>query len=68
MLANTKRIYQLATFTVELRQKGWFYWPSYGDKAEVKGPYKSATSVSLMIARRLRKEIEKRDAVHALPE
>ena len=68
MLANTKRIYQLGTFTVELRAKGWFFWPSYGDKNEAKGPYSSSTSVSLMIARQLGKEIKKRDAVHQLPE
>lgn len=68
MLTNARRTYQLATFTVESRPKGWYFWPSYGEKSEAKGPYKSPTSVALMIARRLRKEIEKRDSVHALPE
>lgn len=68
MLSNAKRVYQLGTYTVELRAKGWFFWPSYGDKADAKGPYSTPTSVALMIARQLGKEITKRDAVHALPE
>lgn len=64
MLANTKRIYSLATFTVELRQKGWFYWPTYGEKGEPKGPYSSIASVTLMIARELKREMAKRDGPH----
>ena len=39
-----------------------------GDKSEVKGPYSSMASVTLMIARQLKREITKRDAVHQLPE
>ncbi len=62
MLASDKRIYALVGFTVERRQKGWFYWPTYGEKAEAKGPYGSMTSVTLMIARELKREITKRDA------
>ena len=61
MLANAKRIYALATFTVELREKGWFYWPTYGEKDEAKGPYSSMASVTLMIARELKREVTKRD-------
>jgi hypothetical protein len=68
MLTNVKRTYMLANYTVELRPKGWFYWKSYGDKSDVKGPYSSIASVTLMIARQLKREITKRDAVHALPE
>ena len=60
MLANGKRIYALATFTVELREKGWFYWPTYGEK-EAKGPYRSMASVTLTIARELKREIIKRE-------
>jgi hypothetical protein len=67
MLANTKRTYALKEFTVELRPKGWYFWRTYGDKNEAKGPYKNPTSVSLMIARELKREILKRDAVHQLP-
>jgi hypothetical protein len=64
MLANQKRVYALAGFTVELRQKGWFYWPTYGEKNEAKGPYGGMASVTLMIARELKREITKRDAPH----
>jgi hypothetical protein len=60
MLANAKRVYALAAFTVELRQKGWFYWPTYGEKGDAKGPYSSMVSVTLMIARQLKREITKR--------
>lgn len=67
MLSNAKRTYMLATFTVELRTKGWFFWPTYGDKTEARGPYSSITSVSLMVARQLKREITKRDAVHEVP-
>jgi hypothetical protein len=67
MLSNAKRTYMLANFTVELRAKGWFFWPTYGDKTEARGPYSSITSVSLMVARQLKREITKRDAVHEMP-
>jgi len=67
MLSNAKRTYMLANYTVELRVKGWFYWPTYGDKSDAKGPYSSIVSVSLMIARQLGREIKKRDGVHELP-
>jgi hypothetical protein len=56
------------TFTVELRSKGWHYWRTYGDKEDIKGPYSSMSSVTLMIARELKRELSKRDAAHALPE
>jgi hypothetical protein len=68
MLQNTKRTYALKEFTVEQRPKGWYYWRTYGDKHEAKGPYSSMASVTLMIARELKREITKREAVHALPE
>lgn len=64
MLANVKRVYALANFTVELRQRGWFFWPTYGEKSEAKGPYGSMASVTLMIARELKREITKRDGPH----
>jgi hypothetical protein len=41
MLVNAKRVYALVSFTVELRQRGWFYWPTYGEKGDAKGPYSS---------------------------
>ena len=66
MLTNTKRVYMLGTYTVEYRQTGWWYWPSYGDKKEAKGPYSSMASVTLMIARQLVREITKRDAPYSM--
>ena len=66
MPSNVKRTYMLANYTVELRGKGWFYWPTYGEKTDAKGPYSSIVSVSLMIARQLGREIKKRDGVHEL--
>jgi hypothetical protein len=67
MLANARRTYQLAQYTVERRHNGWFYWESYGEKRDAKGPYSTPTSVALMIARNLGKEIMRRDKVHELP-
>jgi hypothetical protein len=61
MLADAKRVYALAGFTVELRQRGWFFWPTYGERSDAKGPYSSMASVTLMIARELKREITKRD-------
>jgi hypothetical protein len=37
MLPNAKRVYALQAYTVELRAKGWFYWPTYRDKDQAKG-------------------------------
>ena len=68
MLMNVKRVYALKEFTVERRAKGWYFWRTYGGKDDLKGPYGSMTSVSLMIARQLRRELAKRDAQHQLPE
>jgi hypothetical protein len=62
MLTNAKRIYALAAYTVEHRPRGWYYWRTYGDDDEVKGPYSSLSSVTLIIARQLKREIVKRDA------
>lgn len=66
MLANSKRLYTLGVFTVEHRAKGWFYWPLYGDKKAAKGPYSSMSSVTLMVARELKREIARRDAPYSM--
>jgi hypothetical protein len=68
VLTNTKRVYKLAEFTVERRPKGWYFTRTarFSDKPEWRGPYSSMASVSLMIARQLKKEIEKRDAPYNL--
>jgi hypothetical protein len=68
MLTNPKRIYKLAEFTVERRDKGWFFTRTarFDDKEEWRGPYSSLPSVTLMIARELKKEIAKRDTPYNL--
>ena len=69
MLTNAKRKYALADYSVEYRPgKGWFFGRQLEKSHHFKGPYKSVSSVTLMIARALRKEIERRDAPFSLPE
>jgi hypothetical protein len=70
MLENVKRTYALADYTVECKGGKWFFWKTarYGDKEERHGPYSSETSVALMIARQLKREIAKREERHKLPE
>ena len=55
-------VYALQGFTVERRPRGWFFTRTYvrGDKPEWRGPYRSEASVTLMIARELKREINKR--------
>jgi hypothetical protein len=60
MLDNRKRIYALAGWTVERRARGWYMRRTSYDEPWL-GPYSSEASVSLMIARRLRKELLFRD-------
>jgi hypothetical protein len=59
---NAKCIYALGMWTVEKRPNGWHFSKSayHGDKHEWRGPYSSEFSVTLMIARELRREIKKR--------
>jgi hypothetical protein len=65
MLQNYRRRYMLGVFTVEYRVgRGWFYGGPFDKPADYKGPYSNPTSVSLMIARSLRKEVERRDEPH----
>lgn len=61
MLTNRPRIYALADYTVECRARGWYFGRPHQPRSEFKGPYRSVASVTLMIARRLRKEVERRD-------
>ena len=64
MLQNFRRRYLLGVYTVERTAKGWQFCQSGREKE--KGAwsphYSSITSVTLMIARNLRKEVERRDA------
>ena len=59
----------LQGFTVERRARGWYFAKTYmhGDKPEWKGPYRSEASVTLMIARELRREIKRRCPAAADP-
>lgn len=67
MLQNGKRAYMLAEYTVECKRDGWYFGRSarYGEKGEMKGPYSSISSVTLVIARQLKREITKRDVLSA---
>jgi len=61
-MAAERYIYALTGFTVEKREKGWYFAQSakrhrYDDW---RGPYRSETSVAMMIARQLRHEIVER--------
>lgn len=54
----------LGTFVVERKPAGWMFCPlgHEKEKGSWSKPYSSIASVTLMIARRLRKEVERRDA------
>ena len=66
MLQNGRRVYMLAEYTVEHKKDGWYYGRSarFGDKDEVRGPYGTVASVTLVIARELKREITKRHVQH----
>ena len=63
MQANAKRVYALAEYTVERRGTVWYFARAsrFGDRQGTRGPYSSMASVTLMIARELKREIIKRD-------
>jgi hypothetical protein len=65
--ANGKRVYMLAEYTVEHKQDGWYFGRTarYEDKEERRGPYKSIASVTLVIARELKREITRRHVAPA---
>lgn len=56
-----KRRYALADFSVERRARGWYFGRQYDPASKYRGPYNSIASVTLMIARQLRREVERRD-------
>jgi hypothetical protein len=66
MRTSGKRVYKLAEYTVERKADGWYFGRSarYGDREEMKGPYSSIASLTLVIARHLKREIAQRDAPH----
>ena len=61
-MAAERFIYALADWTVEKREGGWYFSRSANrhNRGDWKGPYSSEASVTLMIARELRKEITER--------
>ena len=67
MLSNAKRVYVLTDYTVEHKSDGWYFARTsrYGERDEIRGPYASVSSLTLMIARELKREITRRDAPHA---
>jgi hypothetical protein len=67
MRPNGRRVYMLAEYTVEHKKDGWYFGRStrYGEEDKMKGPYGSISSVTLIIARQLKREIVKRDAPHS---
>ncbi len=62
MAETSRRKYALADFTVELRVRGWYFGRQYDSPGKYRGPYNSIASVTLMIARQLRREVERRDS------
>ena len=52
--------YSLANYTVELRDKGWYFGHPYELVGDYKGPYGSIASLTLTIARELKRELERR--------
>ncbi len=63
MVETGRRKYALADFSVELRVRGWYFGRQYDPPGKFRGPYNSIASVTLMIARQLRREVERRDGV-----
>jgi len=61
-MSHDRRIYALADWSVEKRASGWFFARSRNrhSRTDWKGPYRSEFSVTLMIARQLRREILER--------
>ena len=60
MLPSDRRRYVLADYTVEQRQDGWYFGGHFDPPKTYRGPYASTASVTLMIARQLKQEVERR--------
>lgn len=54
--------YALQGYTVEKRRRGWYFTRTFvkAEQPEWRGPYRSLASVTLMIARQLKKELKRR--------
>jgi hypothetical protein len=58
MLDKTRNVISLPAYNVERRGEYWYYWRApFFSKEQPKGPYGSAMSVCMMIARELVQEI-----------
>lgn len=56
-----RRRYALADYSVERLDRGWYFGRQFDPTSGYRGPYASVASVTLSIARQLRREIERRD-------
>jgi hypothetical protein len=56
-----RRKFALTAYSVERRDHGWYYGRPFDPPKDYRGPYLSLASVTLVIARQLRREIERRD-------
>jgi hypothetical protein len=63
VLDNRKRKYVVAVYTVECRARGWYFWRTDYHTDSARGPNSSLSSVTLMVARQLKREITKRDTL-----
>ena len=61
-MAAERFMYALNGWTVEKRDKGWYFAQSAKRhrNGDWRGPYRSEASVAMMIARQLRREIAER--------
>jgi hypothetical protein len=61
-MSRDRYIYALTDWTVEKRADGWYFAKSANrhSKDDWRGPYRSDASVTMMIARQLRREIRDR--------
>lgn len=61
-MAGERYIYALSDWTVEKRERGWYFAHSANrhGNGDWRGPYCSEASVAMMIARQLRREITER--------
>lgn len=60
MSQRDQRRFALADYTVEQRERGWYFGRQFDPSSAYRGPYSSTASVTLSIARQLRREIERR--------
>lgn len=66
MQVDPPRRFALSDYTVERRKTGWYFGRQFHPPKSYAGPYASIASVTLMIARQLRREVERRDAPRVL--